>query len=138
MSLLIYNCRAKAAAEVRKKKYEVFLQNLLIKPFLKSSDLLHLFLTANEDFSKLADLARPESSIVPDIGSIYQSVSHKLSKEKGQHLDSFLSAFLLSTDVEYHQPMYANIQYNQVPIYIFIQNIHHFQIISDLTKSNQM
>lgn len=31
-----------------------------------------------------------------EIGNIYQSVAYKLRKEKGQHLDSFLSTFVNS------------------------------------------
>lgn len=34
---------------------------------------------------------------VQDIGNIYQSVAHKLRKEKGQHLEAFMSTFWLST-----------------------------------------
>lgn len=97
--------RVKAAAEVRKKKYEVFLQNLLLKPLLRSSDLLHLFLTAEDDFASLAEQARPGFSIVPDLGNIYQTVTHKLRKEKGQHLDAFMTTYLISTDVDYYQPL---------------------------------
>lgn len=38
--------------------------------------------------------------IVSDLGNIYQSVAHKLRKEKGQHLDSFMNTFLHSTENE--------------------------------------
>lgn len=40
----------------------------------------------------------------PDIGVLYQSMAHKLRKEKGQHLDKFMSTFLASTHVKHDQP----------------------------------
>lgn len=74
-------------------KYEDFLKRLLQKPSLRGSDLLHTFLTAEDDFTVVIST----STQIQDIGNIYQSVAHKLRKEKGQHLDSFMSTFLLST-----------------------------------------
>jgi sorting nexin-14 len=75
-------------------KYEEFLTKLLQKPSLRGSDLLFSFLTAEEDFTVLIATS---AQTAQDFGNIYQSVAHKLRKEKGQHLDSFMGTFLLST-----------------------------------------
>lgn len=64
-----------------------------------------MFLTADADFTILAEQAKSDSSNFLDFGSIYQTVTHKLRKERGQHLDAFLQAFLISTDVEYYQSL---------------------------------
>lgn len=53
-----------------------------------------MFLTLEqEEFTVMATSAVP----IGDLGNIYQSVAHKLRKEKGQHLDSFMHTFLAST-----------------------------------------
>lgn len=79
--------------EYRRSKYEEYLRKLLLKPALRGSDLLHTFLTCEHDFTFMVNAAVP----VGDLGNIYQSVAHKLRKEKGQHLDGFMSMFLAST-----------------------------------------
>ncbi|RZB40834.1 sorting nexin-14-like [Asbolus verrucosus] len=86
--------KAGSSIDVRMKKYEEFLKRLLQKPSLRGSDLLYSFLTAEEDFTILIATSAQNAQ---DIGNIYQSVAHKLRKEKGQHLDSFMNTFLLST-----------------------------------------
>ncbi|XP_015120407.1 sorting nexin-14 [Diachasma alloeum] len=78
-----------------RQRYQDFLQKLLAKPTLRSSELLHIFLTAPNLKSYLANYS------TPDIGILYQSVAHKLRKEKGQHLDKFMNTFLASTCVKY-------------------------------------
>ncbi|CAH2265662.1 jg4912 [Pararge aegeria aegeria] len=45
------------------------------------------------------------SASASDLGNIYQSVAHKLRKEKGQHLESFLRNFLISSDKERYQAL---------------------------------
>lgn len=75
-------------------KYEEFVKKLLQKPTLRGSDLLYSFLTTEEDFAIFIATSAPN---IQDIGNIYQSVAHKLRKEKGQHLDPFMTAFLNST-----------------------------------------
>lgn len=89
--------RSSTPIETRRQKYEEFLQKLLQKPTLRGSDLLHMFLTTEQNFTLIADTSMP---IVSDLGNIYQSVAHKLRKEKGQHLDPFMNTFLLSTEDE--------------------------------------
>ncbi|KAJ3663835.1 hypothetical protein Zmor_008057 [Zophobas morio] len=86
--------KAGSSLEIRMKKYEEFLTKLLQKPSLRGSDLLFSFLTAEEDFTVLMATSAQN---VQDLGNIYQSVAHKLRKEKGQHLDSFMGTFLSST-----------------------------------------
>ncbi|XP_966626.3 sorting nexin-14 isoform X1 [Tribolium castaneum] len=86
--------KAGSSIEVRMKKYEEFLTKLLQKPLLRGSDLLFSFLTAEEDFTVLIATSTQNAQ---DFGNIYQSVAHKLRKEKGQHLDPFMGTFLLST-----------------------------------------
>jgi hypothetical protein len=94
LSFFFLVCRAGSSLEVRMNKYEEFLTKLLQKPSLRGSDLLFSFLTAEEDFTVLIATS---AQTAQDFGNIYQSVAHKLRKEKGQHLDSFMGTFLLST-----------------------------------------
>ncbi|XP_031347622.1 sorting nexin-14-like isoform X2 [Photinus pyralis] len=86
--------RAMMSLETRKVKHENFLRLLLQKPSLRGSDLIHTFLTTDQDFTILVTSAVP---VVEDLGNIYQSVAFKLRKEKGQHLDPFVNNFLAST-----------------------------------------
>lgn len=78
-----------------RQNYQDFLQKLLAKPTLRSSELLHTFLTAQN----LKQYFNNYST--PDIGVLYQSVAHKLRKEKGQNLDKFMNTFLASTNVDH-------------------------------------
>lgn len=77
------------------QRYEEFLQKLLSKPMLKSSELLYTFLTMPNLKPYFANYS------TPDIGILYQSMAYKLRKEKGQHLDKFMSTFLASTNTKY-------------------------------------
>ncbi|XP_043278854.1 sorting nexin-14-like isoform X2 [Venturia canescens] len=78
-----------------RQRYQDFLQKLLAKPTLRSSELLHAFLT-------LPNLKPHFTNFTtPDIGILYQSMAHKLRKEKGQHLDKFMTTFLASTHLKY-------------------------------------
>lgn len=86
--------RQAISLETRRLKYEEFLRHLLQKPTLKGSDLLHMFLTTNQDFTLIVTTAVPVSE---DLSNIYQSVAFKLRKEKGQHLDNFMVTFITST-----------------------------------------
>jgi len=83
--LLTVNCQ----------RYEEFLEKLLSKPMLKSSELLYTFLTTPNLKPYFANYS------TPDIGILYQSMAYKLRKEKGQHLDKFMSTFLASTNTKY-------------------------------------
>ncbi|KAK5642032.1 hypothetical protein RI129_008199 [Pyrocoelia pectoralis] len=86
--------RGTISLEARKIKHENFLRLLLQKPSLRGSDLIHTFLTTDQDFTILVTTVVP---VVEDLGNIYQSVAFKLRKEKGQHLDLFVNNFLGST-----------------------------------------
>ncbi|XP_048505459.1 sorting nexin-14-like isoform X2 [Athalia rosae] len=78
-----------------RQRYQDFLQKLLAKPKLRSSELLHAFLTA-------PDMEPHYSSYsTPDIGLLYQNVAHKLRKERGQHLDKFMNTFLTSVIIKH-------------------------------------
>ncbi|XP_030750868.1 sorting nexin-14-like isoform X2 [Sitophilus oryzae] len=85
--------KAGSAIESRMAKYEDFIMKLLQKPSLRGSDLLHTFLTHDEDFTLVISTLAATNQ---DIGNIYQSVAYKLRKEKGQHLDSFMATFFNS------------------------------------------
>ncbi|XP_015608100.1 sorting nexin-14 isoform X2 [Cephus cinctus] len=77
-----------------RQRYQDFLQKLLAKPTLRSSELLHIFLTAPNLKPYFTNYS------TPDIGVLYQSMAHKLRKEKGQHLDKFMSTFLASINLK--------------------------------------
>ncbi|KAH1008819.1 sorting nexin-14 isoform X1 [Dendroctonus ponderosae] len=85
--------KAGALVEPRIAKYESFLIKLLQKPSLRGSDLLHTFLTRQDDFTLVISTMAPNSQ---DMGNIYQSVAYKLRKEKGQYLDTFINTFVSS------------------------------------------
>ncbi|XP_018300298.1 sorting nexin-14 [Mycetomoellerius zeteki] len=78
-----------------RQRYEEFLQKLLSKPMLRSSELLYTFLTTPNLKPYFANYS------TPDIGILYQNMAYKLRKEKGQHLDKFMSTFLASTNTKY-------------------------------------
>ncbi|CAH8864109.1 unnamed protein product [Trichobilharzia szidati] len=68
--------------------FESYLQYLVAQPFLRKSKLLYSFLTSNEPFNtNLFDL---------NLGRFVKSVPLKLTKEKGQFLDDFLTSYYLS------------------------------------------
>ncbi|CAG4939499.1 unnamed protein product [Parnassius apollo] len=96
--------RDNSPLETLRYKYEDFLQTLLQKPLLQTSELLYLFLTVDSDFSLVVQASTLNANS-PDLGNIYQSVAYKLRKEKGQHLESFLRNFLVSTDKERYQAL---------------------------------
>ncbi|XP_045463285.1 sorting nexin-14-like [Harmonia axyridis] len=86
----------KAGSDIgtRMAGYEKFLQKIIQNTTLRGSDLLYTFLTTEDDFSLyLSTCGAP----VQDLSNIYQSVAQKLRKEKGQHLDNFMSVFMAST-----------------------------------------
>nr|XP_032520492.1 sorting nexin-14-like [Danaus plexippus plexippus] len=96
--------RDNSPLETLRYKYEDFLQRLLQISLLQTSELLHLFLTVDGDFSLVVQASTLNASNT-DLGNIYQSVAHKLRKEKGQHLESFLRNFLVSSDKERYQAL---------------------------------
>ncbi|XP_045766526.1 uncharacterized protein LOC123868162 [Maniola jurtina] len=96
--------RDNSPLETLRYKYEDFLQRLIQINLLQTSELLHLFLTVDGDFSMLVQASTLNAS-ASDLGNIYQSVAHKLRKEKGQHLESFLRNFLISSDKERYQAL---------------------------------
>lgn len=74
--------------------YLQFLNQLLQKPELKGSDLLHMFLTSVENFED------SESAI----GRLLRkSMPTALRKERGQNLESFISIFMNSVETKLKQ-----------------------------------
>ncbi|KAM3960749.1 LOW QUALITY PROTEIN: sorting nexin-14-like [Aphomia sociella] len=96
--------RDNSPLETLRYKYEDFLQRLLQKSLLQTSELLHLFLTVDGDFSMVVQATTLNANST-DLANLYQSVTHKLRKEKGQHLESFLRNLLFSTDLERYQAL---------------------------------
>ncbi|XP_063382194.1 sorting nexin-14-like [Cydia fagiglandana] len=93
--------RDNSPLETLRYKYEDFLQRALEAPLLQSSALLRLFLSCT-DFALAAAAAALNG---PDIGNMVTAVTHRLRKEKGQHLESFLRNYLLSADLERYQAL---------------------------------
>ncbi|XP_063827878.1 sorting nexin-14-like [Ostrinia nubilalis] len=96
--------RDNSPMETLRYKYEDFLQRLLQKSLLQTSELLHLFLTVDGDFSMVVQASTLNANS-SDLANIYQSVTHKLRKEKGQHLESFLKNLLVSSDIDRYQAL---------------------------------
>ncbi|KAL8561662.1 hypothetical protein ACOMHN_001394 [Nucella lapillus] len=92
-----FGTKTQEFTESKKDVFEQYLQKLLTKPHLKGSELLHNFLTSEDEFT---------SSFLPDIkiGKFVKSMPMKLVKEKGQHLDPFLSNFEKSTEAPKPRP----------------------------------
>ncbi|CAK1550933.1 unnamed protein product [Leptosia nina] len=95
--------RDNSPLETLRYKYEDFLQRILQITLLQTSELLYLFLTVDTDFSLVVQAST--LNVGTDLGNIYQSVTHRLRKEKGQHLESFLRNFLISSDKERYQAL---------------------------------
>ncbi|XP_037302507.1 uncharacterized protein LOC119192855 [Manduca sexta] len=96
--------RDNSPLETLRYKYEDFLQRLLQKSLLQTSELLRIFLTEDGDFSMVVQ-ASTLNATSTDLVNIYQSVTHKLRKEKGQHLESFLRNLLVSSDIDRYQAL---------------------------------
>ncbi|XP_041987755.1 uncharacterized protein LOC121739381 [Aricia agestis] len=95
--------RDNSPLETLRYKYEDFIQRLLKISLLQTSELVYSFLTVDGDFSLAVQATTLATG--PDLGNIYQSVAHKLRKEKGQHLESFLRNLLVSSDKERYQAL---------------------------------
>ncbi|XP_064475196.1 sorting nexin-14-like [Ornithodoros turicata] len=78
--------------------FEKYLQDLLAVPLLRGSELLYRFLKSDDEFT---------TGFLPDIklGRMFRTVPMKLVKEKGQHLEPFLQAFLASTEQARPKPL---------------------------------
>ncbi|XP_050597216.1 sorting nexin-14-like [Bombus affinis] len=83
-----------SSCAINRQRYEDFLEKLLSKPVLRSSELLYNFLTVPNLKPYFTNYS------TPDIGILYQSMAYKLRKEKGQNLDKFLAVFLASTNIK--------------------------------------
>lgn len=108
--------------------YMQFLNQLLQKPELKRSDLLHMFLTSLENFED------SESAI----GRLLRkSMPTALRKERGQNLESFISIFMNSIESKLKQRynlfiimhfilllIYYYITFFKYIIYIILYNIY--------------
>ncbi|KAJ8713252.1 hypothetical protein PYW07_013622 [Mythimna separata] len=104
LDLTLPSRRDNSPLETLRYKYEDFLQRLLQKSLLQTSELLRIFLTEDGDFSIVVQ-ASTLNATSSDLGNIYQSVAHRLRKEKGQHLESFLRNLLVSSDIERYQAL---------------------------------
>ncbi|XP_059842570.1 sorting nexin-14 isoform X3 [Hypanus sabinus] len=84
----------------KREEFQEYLQNLLKHPELSNSQLLADFLSPDGCESQFLE------KILPDVnlGKIIKSVPGKLIKEKGQHLESFLTAFINSCEAPKPKP----------------------------------
>uniref|UniRef100_UPI00398E42E5 sorting nexin-14 isoform X2 n=1 Tax=Pristiophorus japonicus TaxID=55135 RepID=UPI00398E42E5 len=84
----------------KREEFQEYLQNLLKHPELSNSQLLADFLSPDGCESQFLE------KILPDVnlGKIIKSVPGKLIKEKGQHLESFLAAFINSCEAPKPKP----------------------------------
>ncbi len=69
--------------------FQDYLSGLLLKPFLKESDILFTFLTSPEEFTMVSSTF--------GVGKIMNKVPIKLTKERGQSLQNFIDDFVKST-----------------------------------------
>lgn len=83
-----------SSCAINRQRYEDFLEKLLSKPVLRSSELLYNFLTMPNLKPYYTNCS------TPDIGILYQNMTYKLRKEKGQNLDKFMNIFLASTNTK--------------------------------------
>lgn len=104
LDLQLPSRRDNSPLETLRYKYEDFLQRSLQKSLLQTSELLRIFLTEDGDFSLVVQASTLNANST-DLTNIYQSVTHKLRKEKGQHLESFLRNLLVSSDIERYQAL---------------------------------
>lgn len=88
--------RDKSFYEAHRSEFENFLRILLAKSTLKSSELVHRFLTSEQEFTS--------TFLDVNLGKKVKSGAMKLVKEKGQHLDCFLKYFLSSTEATKYRP----------------------------------
>ncbi|OAD55595.1 Sorting nexin-14 [Eufriesea mexicana] len=87
-----------SSCAINRQRYEDFLEKLLSKPVLRSSELLYNFLTVPNLKPYFTNCS------TPDIGILYQNMAYKLRKEKGQNLDKFMAVFLASTNIKNDYP----------------------------------
>ncbi|GFG30199.1 hypothetical protein Cfor_10178 [Coptotermes formosanus] len=95
---ILFGPRGIEFMECKRQVFEEFLQRLLQKPTLRGSDLLHSFLRSPGEFVP-AGPGGIAGAMPEGLGRmIRRSVPLRLRKEKGQHLDTFLNAFVASTE----------------------------------------
>lgn len=95
---ILFGPRGIEFMESKRQVFEEFLQRLLQKPTLRGSDLLHSFLRSPGEFVP-AGPGGIAGAMPEGLGRmIRRSVPLRLRKEKGQHLDTFLNAFIASTE----------------------------------------
>nr|CAD7454246.1 unnamed protein product [Timema tahoe] len=101
---ILFGPRGVEFMETKRQNFEDFLQRLLQKPNLRGSDLLHAFLRSSTDFVPASSTGL--AGAVPEgLGRmIRRSVPIRLRKERGQHLDTFLSSFVQSTEASKAKP----------------------------------
>lgn len=95
---ILFGPRGTEFMESKRQVFEEFLQHLLQKPTLRGSDLLHSFLRSSGEFVP-AGPGGIAGAMPEGLGRmIRRSVPLRLRKERGQHLDTFLNAFIASTE----------------------------------------
>ena len=78
--------------------FEDYLVGLLQKPSLRESDILYTFLTSKDEFTVAATNL--------GFGKIIKNVPIKLTKERGQSLQTFIDNFLTQTQQPPPKPRY--------------------------------
>ncbi|XP_021925834.1 sorting nexin-14-like isoform X2 [Zootermopsis nevadensis] len=95
---ILFGPRGIEFMESKRQVFEEFVQRLLQKPTLRGSDLLHSFLRSPGEFVP-AGPGGIAGAMPEGLGRIIRrSVPLRLRKERGQHLDTFLNAFVASTE----------------------------------------
>nr|CAD7411675.1 unnamed protein product [Timema poppensis] len=101
---ILFGPRGVEFMETKRQNFEDFLQRLLQKPNLRGSDLLHAFLRSSADFVPASSTGLV-GAVPEGLGRmIRRSVPIRLRKERGQHLDTFLSSFVQSTEASKTKP----------------------------------
>ncbi|KAJ9589467.1 hypothetical protein L9F63_017328, partial [Diploptera punctata] len=111
---ILFGPRGVEFMESKRQLFEEFLQRLLQKPTLRGSDLMHSFLRSPGEFVP-AGPGGIAGAMPEGLGRmIRRSVPLRLRKERGQHLDTFLNAFVAST--ESHRTKSSKYEWKDVSI----------------------
>ena len=94
----LFSGRGLDVLQSKRGPFEDYLKKLLQKPALKGSDILFTFLTSSEELT--ADAYNL------GLGKLIKNVPMKLTKERGQSLQPFISSFVASTLQGPPQPSY--------------------------------
>uniref|UniRef100_A0A7M5X746 Sorting nexin n=2 Tax=Clytia hemisphaerica TaxID=252671 RepID=A0A7M5X746_9CNID len=86
-----------------RSRFQEYLQRLVRSPILRTSGLLHSFLTPGQEMDKLFE----PDSVGREAHRKVNSLKSKLVVEKGQNLDSFLDCFIQSAEPPLKKKMAA-------------------------------